>query len=216
MTSRIAFFLFLMVAGAGCSSSAETPSSVFGNEPAAEEPSSTTAPSEKPAAPAKAPLPADSFAMVKHTYLIEASSSGEGFSATCDDGESFYNGCSAKPIAFHWQDRGEGDKTPKLVRVEIQSSIFCADPTIAPEEKQMQKLHLNASSSAIGSFEGDVAACSCTAVGAAHTFEIDPSALATYKSGGDNVISIEGPNRCLGLKKSAAWDGAVARVTVLY
>jgi hypothetical protein len=154
--------------------------------------------------------------MVKHTYDIDPSTTGEGFSATCDDGKSLYNGCSATPIAFHWQDRGEGDKTPKRVRVEIQSSIFCADPTIPAEEKQVQKLHLNASSSPIGTFDGDLSACTCSAEGATHTFEIDPTALPTYKAGGDNVISIQGPNRCLGLKKSTAWNGAVARVTVLY
>ncbi len=147
-------------------------------------------------------------------YDIRELASLEGISATCADGSSLYNGCEASPIAVHWQDHGTS--APKSVKVEIQTSVFCADPTIEPEEKQMQAVHFNDLEDPIGSFEGDLAACTCSAEGATHVYELEGAALEQYKAGAKNVIRIEGPNRCLGLKKNADWSGGFARVTVSY
>ncbi len=137
----------------------------------------------------------------------------EGFANTCASGETLFNGCLAKPLALHWKD--EGPSAPKSVRVELQTSMFCADPDRPLEEKQTQSVELNGGAS-LGSFEGDLAACSCTAEGTVHAFELSPAALAEYAQGGKNVVRIDGPNRCRGLKKHAGWGDAVARITVSY
>lgn len=147
-------------------------------------------------------------------YDIRELASLEGIIATCADGNSLYNGCEASPIAVHWQDHGSS--APKSVKVEIQTSVFCADPTLAPEEKQIQALHFNGFEDPIGSFEGDLAACTCSAEGQTHVYELEGAALEQYKVGANNVIKIEGPNRCFGLKKNADWGGGFARVTVSY
>src|SRR5690242_16196045 len=68
------------------------------------------------------------------TYDIGDAGSLEGFSAVCADGSSIYNGCSSAPLAFHWHDRGAS--APKTVSLELQSSVFCADPEAPVEQKQ--------------------------------------------------------------------------------
>jgi hypothetical protein len=176
-----------------------------------------TEPSVEPAPPAPAPAPAPippSGAPTHAAYSVIDETALEGISATCADGESLYNGCSSTPLAFHWQDHGTGH--PTSVKVEIRTSIFCADPTIPAEEKQLQALRFNGSSTPIGSFEGDLAACTCSATGETRTFELDATALAAYHPGDDNVVRIEGPNRCLGLQKHNDWAGAFARISVTY
>ncbi len=147
------------------------------------------------------------------TYDIASDTMVEGFSSTCASGETLYNGCSANPLALRWKDMGP--TAPKSVRIELQTSMFCADPDLPSEQKQMQTLQLNAGAS-IGSFEGDLAACTCSAEGTVHAFDLSPAALAEYAQGSDNSVRLDGPNRCRGMKKHEGWGNAVARVTVSY
>ena len=64
-------------------------------------------------------------------------------------------------------------------------------------------------------FVGDVTACSCAAVTTSHSYDVAPSFLDNYATGGDNKITIQGPNRCIGV---GGLDGThtVARIVVTY
>lgn len=211
-----AFFLL-----AGCATPTEK-SSTFEDSPASSPGATTT--TESPTEPAaketdsvsiKVPdacsIGAKTAAGCEVTYDIDVTAAAATLPKTCAEGYTAYNDCTGAPIELTWKDLGY--KHPKSAKVEIGVSIFCADPLLDATVPQHQGVSINGGT--IGGFVGDVTACSCAAVTTSHSYDVAPSFLDNYATGGDNKITIQGPNRCIGV---GGLDGThtVARIVVTY
>jgi hypothetical protein len=130
-----------------------------------------------------------------------------GMAGRC--GGDLFNECKPGPLALEWKDTS--GHAPKMVRIAMQTSVFCASG-----DDRLQTVSINGVENVVGSYEGAVEECRCPASGTERTFELDAASLATYRAGSTNAIQLTGPNRCAGMKPNKSWGGAVARVTVRY
>lgn len=144
------------------------------------------------------------------TYAIDVEAAAAALPKTCDGGTA-YNDCSGEPVTLSWKDIG--DHVPRSAHVELGIAMFCADPLIDATVPQRQGVSVNGGIAY--AFDGDVSACSCNAVTTAHAFDVSAAALASYRAGGDNTVTVQGPNRCLGVG-ALPGSGAVARIVVTY
>jgi hypothetical protein len=224
MNARTALSLVVAALLAACSAPAEE-ASTFEDPTTPAPPQTLSAPtvSASPTAAEAAPAPsADAPAEPKcelgtktdagceMTYEIDVDAASTNLKRSCGGGRTAYNDCTGTPIELSWKDLG--DRAPKSARIEIGVSIFCAEPLMDPK-KQRQNVSVNGG--AIGGFNGDYEACSCNAPTTAHSFDITAAALEGYKTGGQNSLRVEGPNRCIGV---GGLDDTktVARIVVTY
>jgi hypothetical protein len=133
-----------------------------------------------------------------------------GMATHCNDSTgNIYNGCSSTPVGFRWTD--VSNHPPKSVKIEMQPSVFCQSG-LTPDRTQAVSLN----GTAVGSFQADPKGCWCGAKPVPQVFDLTDEVLADYHEGRENVLQINGPNRCFGMQQNAAWGGSVARVTVVY
>lgn len=144
------------------------------------------------------------------TYAIDLEAASAALPETCDGGTA-YNGCSGEPVTLSWKDMG--DRAPRSAHLELGVAMFCADPLIDTTVPQRQGVSVNGG--IVYAFDGDASACSCNAVTTAHAFDVSAAALASYRAGGDNTVTVQGPNRCLGVG-ALPGSSAVARIVVTY
>jgi hypothetical protein len=164
---------------------------------------SAPAPADTTPAPAADPNP--------KTYEFAPASLRDQLPSSCEASPTIYNHCDGSPVSLSWDDTGKSSATS--VTIDFGSSLFCADPMIDSSVPQIQTVTLNGAK--VGSYTGDIAACTCGALTVKHSYTLDVAGLAGYVAGGKNEIKIAGPNRCFGLGPVTD-SGAVARVTVAY
>ena len=211
MNARTALSLVAAVLLAACSAPSEQ-ASTFEDSTTPPPPQAFSAPttSESPSgSPTEAPAqPASETTL---TYEINVDAAAETLPASCAAGFTAYNDCDGSPIELSWKDLG--DRAPKSAKVELGVSIFCGDPNKDLSKPQSQAVSINGG--AIGSFDADLAACSCNAPATAYSFDVTTAVLEAYKAGGKNSIRIEGANRCIGV---GGLDDShtVARIVVTY
>lgn len=217
MNARTALSLVAAALLAACSAPAEEASTFEDSTTPAPEtlsaPTVSASPTTATAAPSAEPtceLGTKTDAGCEVTYEIDVDAAAGNLPKSCGGGRTAYNDCTGTPIELSWKDLG--DRAPKSARIEIGVSIFCAEPLMDPK-KQRQNVSVNGG--AIGGFDGDFAACSCNAPTTAHSFDVTAAALQGYKTGGQNSLRVEGPNRCIGV---GGLDDTktVARIVVTY
>jgi hypothetical protein len=217
MTLRIAACLLASIGLAACAGEAQ-PGDV---------PTTASSAGIPTAAVSAAPAPADATAPAAvtptcggivtaagcvMTYDVAPAAAHTTLPTNCADSPTVYNDCSGNPVHLAWTDQGTAQ--PKAIRVELVTSIFCADPLLDSSLPQHQDVGMNGAS--FGGFDGDLSACSCAAPAVRQSFDATATTLAAYHFGGDNELAIAGPNRCLGMSPNGDWNGAVARITVTY
>jgi hypothetical protein len=220
MNARTALSLVVAALLAACSAPAAEEASTFEDSTTPAPPQtlsvptvgvSPTAPAaDAPAEEATCALGTKTDAGCEMTYEIDLDAAAGNLPKSCGGGRTAYNDCTGTPIELSWKDLS--DRAPKSARIEIGTSIFCAEPLMDPK-KQRQNVSVNGG--VIGGFNGDFEACSCNAPTTAHSFDVTAAALQGYKAGGQNSLRVEGPNRCIGV---GGLDDTktVARIVVTY